>query len=86
MAALQNVVVFLLVGASLFLSAWWLTPARRRLWLLDRFIGTKQTRGPLVALRASLLAKSALGGCGACKANPNADAQRSTQKAGALRR
>jgi hypothetical protein len=86
MAALQNVAVITLVAGSVFLSIWWLTPARRRLWLLDRLIGTKQTRGPLFALRESLLAKAALGGCGACKANPNADAQRSTQKAGALRR
>jgi hypothetical protein len=86
MAALQNVAVFTLVAGSVFLSIWWLTPARRRLWLLDRLIGTKQTRGPLFTLRESLLAKAALGGCGACKANPNADAQRSTQKAGALRR
>jgi hypothetical protein len=86
MAALQNIAVLLLVAGSVFFSAWWLTPARWRLWVLDRLIGAKQSRGPLVALRESLLAKAALGGCGACKANPNADAQRSTQKAGALRR
>jgi hypothetical protein len=86
MAAWQNVVALVLVAGSVFLSCWWLTPARRRLWLLDRLVSAQATRGPLVALRQSLLAKAALGGCGTCKANPSADAQHSTQKAGGLRR
>ena len=86
MAALQSIVVFVLVGSSVLLSLWWLTSARWRLWLLDRLASPNATRGPLAALRRSLLARSALGGCGACKANPSADAQRSTQKAAGLRR
>jgi hypothetical protein len=86
MALFQNVVVFVLVAASVLMSLWWLTPARRRLWVLDRLVRADATRGPLVRLRHSLLAKAALGGCGACKANPSAAAPRSTQKAGALRR
>jgi hypothetical protein len=86
MAALQNVVVFALVAGSVFLSCWWLTPARRRLWLLERLVSPNATRGPLARLRQSLLSKAALGSCGACKSNPSVDAQRSTQKAAGLRR
>jgi hypothetical protein len=86
MQTLQNTVVFVLVAASVLFSVWWLTPARRRLWILDHLVSPDATRGPLAALRRTLLAKSALGGCGACKANPNAGAQRSTEKAGGLRR
>ena len=86
MQALQNAIVFVLVALSVLFSLWWLTPVRRRLWILDRLVSADATRGPLVALRRSLLAKSVLGGCGACKANPNAGAQRSTEKTGALRR
>jgi len=84
MAALQNAVVFALVAASVLFSVWWLTPARWRLWVLDRLVSADATRGPLVRLRGSLLARAALG-CNACKANPSADAQRSTQKAAGLR-
>ena len=85
MAALQSAIVVVLVAASVLLSLWWLTPARRRLWVLDRLVSPNATHGPLVRLRRTLLARSALG-CNACKANPSADAQRSTQKAGGLRR
>jgi hypothetical protein len=86
MQSLQNAIVFVLVAVSVLLSLWWLTPARRRLWLLDRLLSPNSTRGPLAALRRTLLAKTVLGGCGACKANPNAGAQRSTEKAGGPRR
>ncbi|HEY5101982.1 MAG TPA: hypothetical protein VII70_04300 [Steroidobacteraceae bacterium] len=85
MQALQNAIVFVLVAASVLLSLWWLTPARRRLWIFDRLVSADATRGPLVALRRTLLAKAALGGCGACKANPSAGAPRS-EKTGGLRR
>jgi cytochrome c553 len=86
MATLQNIVVFVLVGASVLLSLWWLTSARWRLWLIERLASPNATRGPLAALRRSLSARSALGGCGACKANPSANAQHPTQKAAGLRR
>jgi hypothetical protein len=82
----QSAVVFVLVAASVLLSLWWLTPARRRLWVLDRLVSTNATRGPLVRLRRTLLARAVLGTCGACKANPSADARRSTQKADGPRR
>lgn len=82
---MQSVIVFMLVSASVLLSLWWLTPARRRLWVLDRLVSPSATRGPLVRLRRSLLARAALG-CNACKANPNVDAKRSTQKAAGLPR
>jgi hypothetical protein len=85
MGTLENIVVIVLVAGSAFLSGWWLTPTRARLWLLDRLVDRSATRGPLVALRRTLLAKAALG-CGACKAKPSAGAQRSTQKAAGLRR
>jgi hypothetical protein len=85
-AHFQSIVVFVLVSVSVLLSLWWLTPLRRRLWLLDHLVSAHAKGGPLVKLRRSLLAKSVLGACGACKANPSADAQRSTQKTGALRR
>jgi hypothetical protein len=86
MAALQNIVVFVLVGLSVLLSLWWLTSARWRLWLIERLASPNATRGPLAALRRSLTARSALGGCGACKANLSASAQHPTQKAAGLRR
>lgn len=86
MLALQSVIVILLVAASLVLSAWWLTPARRRLWVLNHLVSADATRGPLVRLRQALLAQSQIGGCGACKANPNAPAKHSTGKAAGLPR
>jgi len=61
MATLQNIVVCVLVSASVLLSLWWLTPQRRRLWVLDRLLGAHATRGPLVRLRRSLLSKAAQG-------------------------
>ncbi|HSY08001.1 MAG TPA: hypothetical protein VK820_05650 [Steroidobacteraceae bacterium] len=84
-AILQTAVVIALVAASLILSGWWLTPARRRLWILDQLLPAEATRGPLVRLRRALLARSQIG-CGACRANPNAAAPRSTEKGGGLRR
>jgi hypothetical protein len=85
MQVFENFVVFVLVGSSVLLSVWWLMSARWRLRVLNHLVGTSATRGPLAALRRSLLSRSALGGCGTCKANPSADAQRSTQKAAGLR-
>ena len=61
MAVLQSVVVIVLVAASLILSCWWLTPARRRLWVLDHLVRADATRGPLVRLRRALLARSCVG-------------------------
>jgi hypothetical protein len=86
MLALQSVIVIVLVAGSITLSAWWLTPARRRLWVLNHLVSKDATRGPLVRLRQALLARSQIGGCGACKANPNAPAKHSTGKAGGLPR
>jgi hypothetical protein len=85
MATLQSVVVIVLVSGSLILSAWWLTSARRRLWVLDHLVSDKATRGPLVRLRRALLARSQIG-CHACRANPSASVQHSTEKAAAPRR
>jgi hypothetical protein len=85
-AALQSVVVIVLVAASLVLSLWWLTPARARLWVLDHLLPANATRGPLVRLRRALLARQQVGGCGACRANPNAIAQHSTGTRAGLRR
>ena len=85
MAALQTVAVSVLVATSLILSAWWLTPARRRLWVLDHLVSAKATRGPLVRLRRVLLAQAQIG-CHACRANPSATVQHSTEKAAGLRR
>jgi hypothetical protein len=85
MPALQNVIVSVLVAASLILSAWWLTPARRRLWVLDHLVSADAARGPLVRLRRALLARAQLG-CHACSANPTSSARHSTEKGGALRR
>jgi hypothetical protein len=84
-AALQMAVVSVLVAVSLILSAWWLTPARGRLWVLDQLVSADATRGPLVRLRRALLARAQVG-CGACRANPNAAAAHSTEKGAALRR
>jgi hypothetical protein len=86
MLALQTVIVIVLVAGSITLSAWWLTPAHRRLWLLNHLVRQDATRGPLVRLRQALLAQSQIGGCGACKANPNAPAKHSTGKAAGLPR
>jgi len=85
MAVLQSVVVIVLVAASLILSCWWLTPARRRLWVLDHLVRADATRGPLVRLRRALLARAQLG-CHACSANPSASARHSTEKGAGLRR
>jgi len=85
-AVLQSVVVIVLVAASLILSAWWLTPARARLWVLDRVVPANAKRGPLARLRRALLARQQVGGCGACRANPNAPAQHSTGTRAELRR
>ena len=85
MAALQSAVVIVLVAASLILSAWWLTPARGRLWVLDHLVRADSTRGPLVRLRRALLARAQIG-CGACRANPSALAPHSTGKGAELRR
>jgi hypothetical protein len=85
MAAFQSVVVIVLVAASLILSAWWLTPMRRRLWVLDHLVSAQATRGPLVRLRRALLARSQIG-CHACRANPSATAQHSSEKPAGLRR
>jgi hypothetical protein len=81
----QTVIVIVLVAASLVLSCWWLTPARRRLWILDRLVPADATRGPLVRLRTALLARAQIG-CGACRANPNGAAPHSTEKGAGLRR
>ena len=85
MAVVQSVVVIVLVGASLILSAWWLTPARARLWVLDHLVRADATRGPLVRLRRTLLARAQVG-CHACSANPSANARGSIEKGGALHR
>jgi hypothetical protein len=85
MAALQSIIVIVLVAISLILSAWWLTPARRRLWVLDHLVSARATRGPLVRLRRALLARAQIG-CHACSANPNASAAHSTGKGAELRR
>jgi hypothetical protein len=85
MAALQSVIVIVLVSGSLVLSAWWLTPARRRLWVLDHLVSPGATRGPLVRLRRALLARAQIG-CHACSANPSASARHSTEKGAGLRR
>jgi hypothetical protein len=85
MAALQIAVVSVLVAVSLVLSAWWLTPARRRLWVLDHLVSADATRGPLVRLRRALLARAQIG-CAACRANPSAAAPHLTEKGAAPRR
>jgi hypothetical protein len=85
MAALQSAVVIVLVAASLILSAWWLTPARGRLWVLDHLVRADSTRGPLVRLRRALLGRAQIG-CHACRANPSAGAPHSTGKGAELRR
>ena len=85
MAALQSVIVGVLVAASLLLSAWWLLPAPRRLWVLDHLLGAHAARGPLARLRRALLARAQIG-CNACRANPSASARRSSEKGGGLRR
>jgi hypothetical protein len=81
MATFQTVVVIVLVGASLFASIWWLTPARGRLWILDHLLSPNTTSGYLARLRGGLLGKAALG-CGACKSNVSAGAQHSKNAAG----
>jgi hypothetical protein len=86
MLALQSLIVIVLVAGSITLSAWWLTPARRRLWLLNHLVSKDAARGPLVRLRRTLLAQSQIGGCGACKANLNAPAKHSTGKGAGLPR
>jgi cytochrome c553 len=86
MLALQSVIVIVVVAGSITLSAWWLTPARRRLWVLNHLVSQDATRGPLVRLRQALLAQSQIGGCGACKANPNAPAKHSIGKGAGLPR
>jgi hypothetical protein len=85
MAAVQMLIVSVLVAVSLIFSAWWLTPARRRLWVLDHLVRADATRGPLVRLRRALLARAQIG-CAACRANPSAAAPHSTEKGAALRR
>ena len=86
MATLQMLIASVLVAVSLILSAWWLMPARQRLWVLDRVVSAEATRGPLVRLRRALLARAQIG-CAACRANPSAAvAPRSTEKGAALRR
>ena len=85
MAALQSIIVIVLVSISLIPSAWWLTPARRRLWVLDHLVSAQATRGPLVRLRRALLARAQIG-CHACSANPNASAAHSTGKGAEPRR
>jgi len=85
MQAVQSAIVIVLVAASLILSAWWLTPARRRLWVLDHLLRADATRGPLVRLRRALLARAQIG-CHACSANPNASAAHSTGKGAEPRR
>jgi hypothetical protein len=85
MAAFQTLVVIVLVAASLILSAWWLTPARGRLWVLDHLVRAEAARGPIVRLRRALLGRAQIG-CHACRANPNASALHSTEKGAELRR
>jgi hypothetical protein len=85
MAALQSIIVGVLVAASLILSVWWLTPARRRVWILDHLLRVDAPRGPVARLRRALLARAQIG-CNACRANPNATARHSTEKAGEPRR
>jgi hypothetical protein len=85
MAALQSAVVIVLVAASLILSAWWLTPARHRLWVLDHLVRADSKRGALVRLRRALLGRAQIG-CNACRANPSAGAPHSTGKGAELRR
>jgi hypothetical protein len=85
MQAVQSAIVIVLVAASLILSAWWLTPARRRLWVLDHLLRADATRGPLVRLRRALLARAQIG-CHACRANPSAGAPRSTETGAEPRR
>ena len=85
MQAVQSAIVIVLVAASLILSAWWLTPARRRLWVLDHLLRAYATRGPLVRLRRALLARAQIG-CHACRANPSAGAPRSTETGAEPRR
>jgi hypothetical protein len=85
MAALQTLIVIILVAVSLILSVWWLTPARRRLWVLDQFVPADATRGVLVRLRRALLGRAQIG-CNACRANPNAGAPLPTEKGVGLRR
>jgi cytochrome c553 len=82
MAAVQTAIVILLVGLSILASIWWLTPARGRLWILNRLVSADTTKGYLHRLRASLLNKAALGACGACKANVSAGAAHSKNAAG----
>ena len=85
MAALQTLIVIILVAVSLILSVWWLTPARRRLWVLDHLLRADATRGPLVRLRRALLARAQIG-CHACRAHPSAGAPRSTETGAEPRR
>ena len=85
MALAQGIIVVALVTGSLALSAWWLTPLRQRLWLLDHLTTNGATEGALARLRSTLLARAQLG-CAACSANPNASARDSTEKGAALRR
>ncbi len=85
MALVQDILVAALVAASLILSAWWLTPPRQRLWVLDHLTAAGATRGPLARLRRTLLGRAQLG-CQACAANPSASAPGSTEKGAAPRR
>ena len=88
MAALQSIIVIVLVAASLILSAWWLTPARRRLWVLDHLVSADATRGPLVRLRRAQIfsVRRRSGPAAPASANPSASAARSTGKGAELRR
>lgn len=85
MTLAQDIIVAALVAASLILSAWWLTPLRQRVWLLNHLTNAGTTHGPLARLRRTLLARSQVG-CHACPANPSASAPGSTEKGAALRR
>jgi len=82
---LQDIIVASVVAASLILSAWWLTPLRQRLWVLNHLTAAGVTRGPLARLRRTLLGRAQLG-CQACAANPSASVPGSTEKGAALRR
>jgi hypothetical protein len=84
-ALVQYLIVAALVVASLSLSAWWLTPLRQRLWLLDHLTRAGARQGALARLRRALLARAPVG-CQACPANPSANARGSTEKGAALRR